>query len=96
MDLMPGLASSTVSAQPVGLINRVIVYFIDQGCIVLDALFYDVYTQLSELHLKDAGVDIEWIDVDVRDDTVDDRWGTTREYFKAQLYRLPVGKMTLL
>ncbi|KAF8516042.1 arginine methyl transferase [Gautieria morchelliformis] len=58
-----------------------------------NALFYDVYTQLSELHLKDAGVDIEWTDVDVEDDVAENRWGGTREYFKVRLYRLPVGKM---
>ncbi|KAF8585894.1 hypothetical protein K439DRAFT_1409609 [Ramaria rubella] len=58
-----------------------------------NALFYDVYTQLSELHLKDTGVDIEWADVDVEDGTPDDRWGDTRAYFKVRLYRLPVGKM---
>jgi type IV protein arginine methyltransferase len=52
-----------------------------------------VYTQLSELHLKDAGVDIEWNDVDIEDDVVENRWGSTREYFKVRFYRLPVGKM---
>ena len=30
-----------------------------------DPLFYDVYTHVSELHLADVGIDIEWTDVDV-------------------------------
>ena len=60
---------------------------------VLDALFYDVYTQLAEVHLNDAGVEIEWSDVDPDDNATMDRWGSTREYFKIRLYRLPIGKM---
>ena len=68
--------------------------FANSSRLVLDALFYDVYTQLSELHLKDAGVDIEWSDVDVPDDAVESRWGDTRGYFEVRLYRLPVGKMS--
>jgi len=59
----------------------------------LDTLFYDIYTQLSELHLRDAGIDVEWSDVDVEGGMTEDRWGSTRSYFKARFYRLPVGKM---
>jgi len=58
-----------------------------------NALFYDVYTHLSELHLADVGIDVEWHDVDVFEED-SDRWGNTREYFAQRLYRLPVGKMT--
>ncbi|KZT11035.1 S-adenosyl-L-methionine-dependent methyltransferase [Laetiporus sulphureus 93-53] len=57
-----------------------------------NALFYDVYRHVSELHLADVGVDVEWSDVDVFAGD-DDRWGKTREYFAQRLYRLPVGKM---
>ncbi|KIJ46111.1 hypothetical protein M422DRAFT_29486 [Sphaerobolus stellatus SS14] len=59
-------------------------------------LFYDVYTQLAELHLKDAGVEVEWSDVDVEDGSAQDRWGDTKSYFKARLYRLPIGKMVAM
>lgn len=57
-------------------------------------LFYDVYTHVSELHLADVGVDVEWKDVDVSDGK--DRWGKTRQYFSPPLYRLPVGRMGIL
>ena len=59
---------------------------------VSDALFYDVYTHVSELHLAEIGVDLEWSDVDVLNDS-EQRWGKTREYFGQRLYRLPIGKM---
>lgn len=59
---------------------------------IVDALFYDVYTHLSELHLAEVGVDIEWSDVDVTERD-DNRWGKTREYFALPIYRLPVGRM---
>jgi type IV protein arginine methyltransferase len=58
----------------------------------IDALFYDVYTHLSELHLADLGIDVAWQDVAVGDNSVE-RWGDTREYFKMPLYRLPIGRM---
>ncbi len=61
---------------------------------VTDPLFYDVYTHVSELHLADVGVDVEWRDVDVSDGK--DRWGKTRQYFNLPLYRLPVGRMGIL
>jgi len=57
-----------------------------------NALFYDVYTHVADLHLADVGIDIEWSDVDVTAGS-DERWGKTREYFALPLYRLPVGKM---
>lgn len=52
-----------------------------------------MYTQLSELHLNDAGINVNYSDVDVEDDAGTDRWGKTKSYFKARLYRLPVGQM---
>ncbi|CCM03586.1 uncharacterized protein FIBRA_05723 [Fibroporia radiculosa] len=57
-----------------------------------NATFYDVYTQVSELHLSDVGIDVEWSDVDVVE-ADGDRWGQTREYFTQRFYRLPVGRM---
>ncbi|KAL4242833.1 RMT2/GAMT Methyltransferase [Abortiporus biennis] len=60
-----------------------------------NALFYDVYTHVSELHLADVGIDIEWSDVDVSSGS-DERWGSTRDYFALPIYRLPIGKMRTL
>ncbi|EMD37365.1 hypothetical protein CERSUDRAFT_114038 [Gelatoporia subvermispora B] len=60
-----------------------------------NALFYDVYTHVSDLHLADVGIDVEWTDVDVFEGE-DDRWGKTKEYFAMRLYRLPIGKMRTL
>lgn len=63
--------------------------------IVSDALFYDVYTHVSELHLAEIGMDVEWSDVDVLENSAE-RWGNTREYFSRRFYRLPVAKMRAL
>lgn len=62
----------------------------------LDALFYDVYTNVSELHLSDLGIEVEWHEVDVVAKSGEDRWGTSREYFAMRLYQLPIGKMRKL
>jgi len=58
-----------------------------------DSVFYDVYTQLAELNLKDSGINVEWIDVENEDGSDQDRWGDTKSYFKNRIYRLPVGHM---
>ena len=58
-------------------------------------MFYDVYTHVSELHLADVGIDVEWSDVDVFSGS-EHRWGKTREYFGQRLYRLPIGKMRIM
>lgn len=58
-----------------------------------DAVFYDIYTQLAEMHLQDAGVTVKWTEVDTEDIKTPDRWGGTREYFRLRLYRLPIGRM---
>jgi protein arginine N-methyltransferase 2 len=55
-------------------------------------LFYDVYMHLTELHLSEIGVDVEWDDVDVVTPG-EVRWGNTREYFAMRFYRLPVCKL---
>ncbi|EIW63412.1 protein-arginine N5-methyltransferase [Trametes versicolor FP-101664 SS1] len=57
-----------------------------------NALFYDVYRHVSDLHLADVGIDVEWSDVDVFEGDTD-RWGKTREYFAMRTYRLPTGRM---
>jgi len=60
-----------------------------------NALFYDVYTHLAELHLSDIGIEVKWQDVSVYNDN-SDRWGSTREYFLLPMYRLPIGTMNLM
>ncbi|KAI0070018.1 arginine methyl transferase [Panus rudis PR-1116 ss-1] len=60
-----------------------------------NATFYDVYTHVSELHLADVGVDVEWSDVNVFAGS-HERWGKTREYFGMPIYRLPIGRMRIL
>jgi len=62
----------------------------------LDALFYDVYTHITELHLADVGIDVQWFDVDVNFDVGENRWGESRKYFTLPLYRLPLGKMVTI
>lgn len=61
---------------------------------IIDALFYDVYTQLSELHLKNIGINVTWSDVDIIGDSANqDKWDGTRNYFGMRLYRLPIGML---
>jgi len=57
-----------------------------------NTLFYDVYTRLSDFHLSELGLDVEWSDVDVTQGE-NERWGKTREYFGMPIYRLPVARM---
>ncbi|THH07221.1 hypothetical protein EW145_g3532 [Phellinidium pouzarii] len=60
-----------------------------------DALFYDVYTQLSELHLSNVGMEVTWSDVDVVGDQAEyDKWSGTRKYFGMRFYRLPLARMS--
>jgi len=61
-----------------------------------NALFYDVYCKVSELHLAELGIDIQWQQLDVSEDVGVDRWGNSREYFTMRLYHLPVGRMTAI
>lgn len=58
-----------------------------------NALFYDVYTRLSELHLADAGADVVWSYVDVSAQKDEERWGETRKYFSLPIYHLPIAKL---
>ncbi|KAL2259415.1 hypothetical protein VTK26DRAFT_6919 [Humicola hyalothermophila] len=56
---------------------------------------YDVYTKVAELHLADAGLDVEWkvIDVDMSKlaEAGKDEWeGVKRRYWTLDKYRLPV------
>ncbi|KAL5507468.1 RMT2 [Sanghuangporus vaninii] len=62
-----------------------------------NALFYDVYTQLSELHLSNVGLNVDWSDVDLMKDPEEmDKWGGTRNYFSMRFYRLPIARMSIL
>jgi len=62
-----------------------------------NALFYDVYTRVSDCHLSEIGADVQWHDVEVGlpvDNPEDDgRWGGTRKYFTLPIYRLPVAQL---
>ncbi|ROV97296.1 hypothetical protein VSDG_04728 [Cytospora chrysosperma] len=56
---------------------------------------YDVYTRVVEMHLADAGMDIEWreIDVDLKglEEAGKGEWeGVRRRYWTLDKYRLPV------
>lgn len=62
------------------------------SCYIIDALFYDVYTRISEIHLDGVRLDVEWSDVDVTFDK-EDRWAQSRVYFSLPLYRLPIAKL---
>ncbi|KAL7629601.1 Arginine N-methyltransferase 2 [Parahypoxylon ruwenzoriense] len=55
---------------------------------------YDVYTQVVEMHLSDAGMDVEWqdLDVDMKDlgKEGEGGWqGVKRRYWTLDKYRLP-------
>jgi protein arginine N-methyltransferase 2 len=58
----------------------------------LDATFYDVYTQVAELHLQEVGLQTKWSDVEVGPNS-QSRWGETREYFTVPIYRLPISSL---
>lgn len=60
-----------------------------------DALFYDVYTRLSECHLSEIGANVRWsdVDVDVSSEEDQERWGETRKYFTQPIYRLPIAQL---
>jgi len=56
-----------------------------------DALFYDVYTRVSEIDLDGLGLDVKWSDVDVIHEAKENRWGRSRQYFSLPIYRLPLA-----
>jgi protein arginine N-methyltransferase 2 len=56
---------------------------------------YDVYTKVSELDLCDAGMDVEWTDVavpleDMQEEGQGEWSGVRRRYWTLETYRLPV------
>ncbi|KAF3016196.1 Arginine N-methyltransferase 2 [Neopestalotiopsis sp. 37M] len=56
---------------------------------------YDVYTKVVEMHLSDAGMDVEWQEMDVDMKTLGEEgkgdWeGVKRRYWTLSTYRLPV------
>jgi protein arginine N-methyltransferase 2 len=55
---------------------------------------YDVYTRIVEIDLFDAGLDTEWIDIQVPDLKVKDEWRGVRHRYWADVnpYRLPTCK----
>lgn len=77
-----------VSEQPVSLHTQIH----EEAGLFLDPLFYDVYTRISEIHLEQIGLDVNWTDIDVTSDD-DERWLRSREYFSLPLYHLPVVKL---
>ncbi|KAG8934532.1 Arginine N-methyltransferase 2 [Tulasnella sp. 418] len=57
-----------------------------------NALFYDVYSRLAEIHIQDIGMNISWSDVEVHGEE-EEIWSGTRKYFSLPYYRLPVCEM---
>lgn len=56
-------------------------------------LFYDVYTVVSEMHLKDVGLSTAWTDVPIKDGGELVWKGVTRRYWDSPTaYRLPICK----
>ncbi|KAI1178798.1 arginine N-methyltransferase 2 [Nemania sp. FL0916] len=56
---------------------------------------YDVYTKVVELHLTDAGLDVEWNELDVNMEGLEEEgkgeWqGVKRRYWTLDKYRLPI------
>jgi len=60
-----------------------------------NVLFYDVYTNVSEMHLNGLGLGVTWTQLDVAPKVTEDRWGGSLQYFSLPFYQLPVGKMRL-
>ncbi|KAG8853723.1 Arginine N-methyltransferase 2 [Serendipita sp. 411] len=58
-------------------------------------LFYDVYTNLAEMHLNELGCTVTWTDVDVHTAQTDGTWGETRKYFALPYCRTPLVKMKI-
>lgn len=58
-----------------------------------NALFYDVYSRVSECHLSDIGADVRWSSVEVNDEEDPERWGESRRYFTQPVYRLPLAQL---
>lgn len=85
------LVSSMVLGQPV---HPLLLFAIKDNHQLPDALFYDVFTNIAELHLSQVKISMTWSDVFVGDETEEEsRWKRSREYFSLPLYRLPVGKL---
>ncbi|KAG8213881.1 hypothetical protein J3R82DRAFT_10625 [Butyriboletus roseoflavus] len=67
------------------------------GLAATNALFYDVYTRVSDCHLSEIGTDVDWHDIEVGLDDSDPgdggRWGETRKYFTLPIYRLPIAQL---
>lgn len=59
--------------------------------------FYDVYTEVSEVHLREMGLTTEWSEVEVGAGAVGVWEGTERRYWSAEVgaYRLPICWMEM-
>lgn len=59
--------------------------------------FYDVYTRLAELDLRDVGLETQWESVKVGMEDRQETWkGIKREYWSLDEFRLPVCQMTVI
>jgi len=63
--------------------------YLTSALFATDATFYDVYTNLAELHLLDMGMSVTWTDVDVHTAQKDGVWGKSRKYFSLPYCRVP-------
>ncbi|KAI6033105.1 hypothetical protein F5J12DRAFT_798743 [Pisolithus orientalis] len=68
-------------------------YSFFNGLGATNALFYDVYSRVSECHLSDIGAEVRWSSVQVDSGEDQERWGRTREYFTQPVYRLPIAQL---
>jgi len=59
-----------------------------------NATFYDVYSQVAELHLQEIGLKTTWVDIDICQD-LRSKWGGTRVYFSLPIYRMPICSLQL-
>lgn len=63
--------------------------FLTSMSFITDATFYDVYTNLAEIHLQEIGMSVTWTDVDVHAAQKDGVWGKSRKYFSLPYCRVP-------
>ena len=89
--LIPDSAFSTALEQRVCW-DQYVLSMVANVC--TDPLFYDVYSRIAEIHLTDIGLGVQWIDVDVRPQSYDERWAKSKEYFTAPIYRLPLAYLS--
>jgi protein arginine N-methyltransferase 2 len=59
--------------------------------------FHDVYTSLSELHLREVGIGaVEWHDLRMKEEVREEVWkGVRRSYWNLPFARIPVASMDM-